>query len=196
MFSSVGSHAGTSLPNDPLRASLNERSSHQQGSGRPFPVSRHRLAPTRQGDLKPYPLPQGERSRPYGLDHALNRKEGDLIIGAASGSAIATLVERTSRYVMLAHLGRDRSADTVRDSLIDTVRQMPEALRGTLTWDQGAEMSEHRAFTIATDMQVYFCEPGSPWQRGTNENTVSIGSGSLGPCVRLVPAARGDSREY
>jgi transposase InsO family protein len=94
-----------------------------------------------------------------------------LIIGAAAGSAIATLVERTSRYVMLAYLGRERSADAVRDSLINTVHQLPEALRGTLTWDQGAEMSEHRAFTIATDMQVYFCEPGSPWQRGTNENT-------------------------
>jgi IS30 family transposase len=97
--------------------------------------------------------------------------EGDLIIGAAAGSAIATLVERTSRYVMLAHLGRERSADAVRDSLINTVQQLSEALRGTLTWDQGAEMSEHRAFTIATDMKVYFCEPGSPWQRGTNENT-------------------------
>jgi IS30 family transposase len=97
--------------------------------------------------------------------------EGDLIIGAAAGSAIATLVERTSRYVMLAHLGRERSADAVRDSLIGTVQQMPEALRGTLTWDQGAEMAEHRAFTVATDMQVYFCEAGAPWQRGTNENT-------------------------
>ena len=72
---------------------------------------------------------------------------------------------------MLAHLGRERSADAVRDSLISTVSQLPESLRGTLTWDQGAEMSEHRGFTIATDMQVYFCEPGSPWQRGTNENT-------------------------
>jgi IS30 family transposase/transposase-like protein len=97
--------------------------------------------------------------------------EGDLIIGAAAGSAIATLVERSSRYVMLAHLGRERSADAVRDSLISTVSQLPESLRGTLTWDQGAEMSEHRGFTIATDMQVYFCEPGSPWQRGSNENT-------------------------
>jgi IS30 family transposase len=106
--------------------------------------------------------------------------EGDLIIGASAGSAIATLVERTSRYVMLAYLGRERSADAVRDSLIHTVAQLPEALRGTLTWDQGAEMSEHRAFTVATDMQVYFCEPGSPWQRGTNENTVSVESGSVG----------------
>ena len=83
--------------------------------------------------------------------------EGDLIIGAATGSAIATLVERTSRYVMLAHLGRERGAEAVRDSLITTIRKMPEVLRGTLTWDQGAEMSEHRAFTDATDIQALSC---------------------------------------
>lgn len=97
--------------------------------------------------------------------------EGDLIIGAAGGSAIATLVERSSRYVMLGHLGRERSADAVRDSLITTVGHLPEALRETLTWDQGAEMAEHRAFSIATDMEVYFADPGAPWQRGSNENT-------------------------
>lgn len=97
--------------------------------------------------------------------------EGDLIIGAAGKSAIATLVERSSRFVMLGHLGLDRSADTVRDSLVLAVADLPDALRGTLTWDQGAEMAEHRAFTMATDMAVYFCEPGKPWQRGSNENT-------------------------
>ena len=97
--------------------------------------------------------------------------EGDLIIGAAGGSAIATLVERSSRYVMLGHLGRERSADAVRDSLITTVGHLPEALRETLTWDQGAEMAEHRAFSMATDMEVYFADPGAPWQRGSNENT-------------------------
>lgn len=97
--------------------------------------------------------------------------EGDLIIGAAGGSAIATLVERSSRYVMLGHLGRERSADAVRDSLITTVSHLPDALRETLTWDQGAEMAEHRAFSMATDMEVYFADPGAPWQRGSNENT-------------------------
>lgn len=97
--------------------------------------------------------------------------EGDLIIGAAGGSAIATLVERSSRYVMLGHLGRERNADAVRDSLITTVGRLPEALRETLTWDQGAEMAEHRAFSMATDMEVYFADPGAPWQRGSNENT-------------------------
>jgi len=97
--------------------------------------------------------------------------EGDLIIGAAGGSAIATLVERSSRFLMLGHLGRERSAEAVRESLITTVEHLPSALRGTLTWDQGAEMAEHRAFTIATDIEVYFADPGSPWQRGSNENT-------------------------
>lgn len=97
--------------------------------------------------------------------------EGDLVIGALGGSAIATLVERSTRFVMLGHLGHERSADAVRDSLIATVTKLPDALRGTLTWDQGAEMAEHRAFTIATNMDVYFCDPGAPWQRGSNENT-------------------------
>lgn len=97
--------------------------------------------------------------------------EGDLIIGASGGSAIATLVERSSRYVMLAHLGRERSANAVRDSLITTVAHLPKTLRGTLTWDQGAEMAEHKAFSMATNMDVYFADPGAPWQRGSNENT-------------------------
>ena len=94
-----------------------------------------------------------------------------LIIGAAGGSAIATLVERSSRYVMLGHLGRERNADAVRDSLITTVADLPEALRASLTWDQGAEMAEHGAFSMATNMHVYFADPGAPWQRGSNENT-------------------------
>jgi IS30 family transposase len=71
---------------------------------------------------------------------------------------------------MLGHLVEGRDADAVRDSLIATVSTLPAVLRGTLTWDQGAEMAEHRAFRIATDMAVYFCDPGAPWQRGTNEN--------------------------
>ncbi len=100
--------------------------------------------------------------------------EGDLILGASSGSAVATLVERTTRYVLLGHLPIERTADAVRDSLIAALSEMPAKLRRTLTWDQGAEMSEHRTFTIATDMAVHFCEAASPWQRGTNENTVLL----------------------
>lgn len=97
--------------------------------------------------------------------------EGDLITGAYNQSAIATLVERTTRYVMLVHLPHDHTAETVRDGLIKTMTTLPEHLRGSLTWDQGAEMAAHRSFSIATDMPVYFCDPASPWQRGSNENT-------------------------
>jgi IS30 family transposase len=97
--------------------------------------------------------------------------EGDLILGAGNGSAVATVVERATRYVVLGHLPIERTADAVRDSLIAALGDIPSALRRTLTWDQGSEMSEHRTFTLATDMAVYFCEPASPWQRGTNENT-------------------------
>ena len=126
------------------------------------------------GRSEPYPLPEGDRDI---TTHALRnhplqqRKEGDLIIGALGGSAIATLVERSSRFVMLGHLGRERTAEAVRDSLITTVRHLPASLRGTLTWDQGAEMAEHRAFAAATNFDVYFADAGAPWQRGSNENT-------------------------
>ena len=97
--------------------------------------------------------------------------EGDLIIGATGRSAIATLVERTSRFVVLGHLGAERDAGTARNSLINVVSDLPAQLRQSLTWDQGAEMAEHLAFSAATKMPVYFCDPGSPWQRGSNENT-------------------------
>ncbi|MDZ4235330.1 MAG: IS30 family transposase [Dietzia sp.] len=97
--------------------------------------------------------------------------EGDLITGAHNQSAIATLVERTTRYVMLVHLPVDHTAVSVRDGLIKTMGKLPAHLRGSLTWDQGAEMALHKAFGIATDMDVYFCDPASPWQRGSNENT-------------------------
>ncbi len=97
--------------------------------------------------------------------------EGDLITGAYNQSAIATLVERTTRYVMLVHLPLDHTAESVRDGLIQTMGTLPAHLRGSLTWDQGAEMAKHKAFSIATDMDVYFCDPASPWQRGSNENT-------------------------
>ena len=112
--------------------------------------------------------------------------EGDLILGLGS-SAIGTLVERTTRFTMLLHLppmpGHDgprikngpaltgHGAAAVRDAIADTITSLPEQLRRSLTWDQGAEMAEHAKLRIDTGLQVYFCDPQSPWQRGTNENT-------------------------
>lgn len=97
--------------------------------------------------------------------------EGDLITGAHNRSAIGTLVERSTRYVMLIHLPGDHSAETVRDGLVKAMSSLPRHLRGSLTWDQGVEMARHRSFSMATGMPVYFCDPASPWQRGSNENT-------------------------
>jgi len=97
--------------------------------------------------------------------------EGDLIMGEANKTAIATLVERVTRYTLLVHLPDGHTAEAVRDGLITTIATLPAHLRGSLTWDQGSEMAGHKQFSMATDMQVYFCDPASPWQRGTNENT-------------------------
>ncbi len=88
----------------------------------------------------------------------------------ARNSQIATLVERRTRYVMLAKVaGKD--TETVVDALIKNARKLPQELYKSLTWDRGKEMAGHKRFTLATDIQVYFCDPRSPWQRGSNENT-------------------------
>ena len=95
--------------------------------------------------------------------------EGDLVEGSR-GTFIATLVERTSRFVILVKLPEKRT-DVVVEALIKAVRRLPAVLRKSLTWDRGSELTEHAKFTIATDVKVYFCDPYSPWQRGSNENT-------------------------
>jgi IS30 family transposase len=97
--------------------------------------------------------------------------EGDLIIGKNGKSAIGTLVERNSRFLMLLRLPRGRSAEHVRDVLTREIKRLPEQLRRSLTWDQGKEMAGHVQFAIDTKVNVYFCDPHSPWQRGSNENT-------------------------
>jgi transposase, IS30 family len=97
--------------------------------------------------------------------------EGDLIIGKGSKSQIATLVERTSRFTMLVRIPYDRCADRVAALLARKMETLPEFLRNSVTWDQGKEMARHAEFTIRTGLPVYFCDPHSPWQRGTNENT-------------------------
>ena len=95
--------------------------------------------------------------------------EGDLIAGT-NGSHIATLVERHTRYVMLARVD-NKNTDTVIRALIKQSHKLPSELYKSLTWDRGSEMSNHKQFTLATDIKVYFCDPRSPWQRGSNENT-------------------------
>ncbi len=97
--------------------------------------------------------------------------EGDLILGPASRSAIGTLVERTTRFTLLLHLPSDHRAETIRDAVTETITTLPTALRRSLTWDQGIEMARHAEITVAAGLPVYFCDPASPWQRGTNENT-------------------------
>ena len=97
--------------------------------------------------------------------------EGDLILGKRAQSAIGTLVERQTRFVMLVDLRAGRLAEDVKAALVNTIRALPDHLRRSLTWDQGKEMAEHVRFTLDTGVQVYFCDPRSPWQRATNENS-------------------------
>ncbi|WP_253838621.1 IS30 family transposase [Actinokineospora globicatena] len=97
--------------------------------------------------------------------------EGDLILGKGNKSQIATLVERKTRYVILVRIPYDRTAERVAALLARKMETLPEALCTSVTWDQGKEMAAHATFTIKTGVDVYFCDPHSPWQRGTNENT-------------------------
>jgi IS30 family transposase len=97
--------------------------------------------------------------------------EGDLIIGKDSASAIGTVVERKTGFVLLLHLPDNHGALAVRDQIILKMSDLPEILRLTLTWDQGREMFNHVEIAAATDLDIYFCDPHSPWQRGSNENT-------------------------
>ncbi|HEX6405128.1 MAG TPA: IS30 family transposase [Pseudonocardiaceae bacterium] len=97
--------------------------------------------------------------------------EGDLILGKDGASAIGTLVERTTRFVMLLHLPQRHGAEAVRDAMTSAIHTLPAALRRSLTWDQGIEMARHAEITLATELPIYFCDPHCPWQRGSNENT-------------------------
>lgn len=97
--------------------------------------------------------------------------EGDLIVGANSQSAIGTLVERSTRFTLLLHLPGRHDSEAVQDAIIKKMANLPAHLRNTLTWDQGSELALHKKISTSLDMDVYFCDPHSPWQRGTNENT-------------------------
>jgi transposase, IS30 family len=129
-----------------------------------------RRGPTGQGRIKDMvsiserPAQAADRAVP-------GHWEGDLLVGKQNRSFIATLVERQTRYVLLAYLGRDASTETVTAKLGEQIVRLPEQLRLSLTWDQGREMARHTDFSVATGVKVYFCDPHSPWQRGSNENT-------------------------
>jgi transposase, IS30 family len=97
--------------------------------------------------------------------------EGDLIVGAGGRSSVGTLVERSTRFVLLLHLPNGASPDAVNAAMAKAIGRLPAELARSVTWDQGVEMHRHRAFTVATGIQIYFCDPHSPWQRGSNENT-------------------------
>jgi IS30 family transposase len=97
--------------------------------------------------------------------------EGDLIIGKRNASAIGTLVERTTGYTMLVHLPAGYKPEQVAPALATKIQTLPRSLRGSLTWDQGVEMRDWKQVTVAADIAIFFCDPHSPWQRGTNENT-------------------------
>ena len=111
------------------------------------------------------------RERPAEVDDRAvpGHWEGDLLTGKAN-SHVATLVERHSRFLMLVKVdGKDTA--TVTRALADQIKRLPDELKGSLTWDRGTEMADHKSFTVATDLKVFFCDPQSPWQRGSNENT-------------------------
>ncbi len=144
----------------------------------------HRCLRTGRAMRKPRSSPRERRGRipnminiserpPEVADRAvLGHWEGDLIIGSTeSGSAIGTLVERSTRFTMLLHLPDNHTAAAVQDAIVAKMAQLPAILRRTLTWDQGKEMANHVAIAEATQLDIYFCDPHSPWQRGSNENT-------------------------
>jgi IS30 family transposase len=97
--------------------------------------------------------------------------EGDLIMGKDHRSAVGTLVERSTRYTLLLHLGAGKDGLSVKHAMQKAIATLPSQLVKTITWDQGAEMARHLEFTVETDIPIYFCDPASPWQRGSNENT-------------------------
>jgi IS30 family transposase len=138
---------------------------------------------TGRSQRKPQHRPERRRGRLVDTIHISRRPaeatdravpghwEGDLILGKAGGSAIGTLVERSTRFVLLIHLPKRRTAEDFAEAVIPVLRTLPDRLRKSLTWDHGKEMALHQQIGFAADIDLYFCDPRSPWQRGTNENT-------------------------
>jgi transposase, IS30 family len=125
-------------------------------------TERHRFGITDDIKISARPAEAEDRSVP-------GHWEGDLLLGAVGKGAVLTLVERSSRFVMLAPLPGQHRADLARMTLAEMVERLPLQLRRSIAWDRGSEMAEHARFTVQTNLPIYFCDPYSPWQRGTNE---------------------------
>ncbi|SNR69530.1 Transposase and inactivated derivatives, IS30 family [Haloechinothrix alba] len=154
-------YRGVIVPADPAVLRTGRTYRHRRGRGR-----------SRDGALKQSTTMRSIHTRPASVEtrRQVGHWEGDLIVGAAQRSAIATLVERKTRLTLLVKLDRDHSAPSVGDALIGAFTQLPTGLRRSLTWDQGNEMFHHERIEHATGVTIYFADPHSPWQRGSNEN--------------------------
>lgn len=153
-----------------LRAEIDRQDALRSGRTRRRPQSREASAARSR---KPWVTGFHISARPAeAADRAVpGHWEGDLVIGARGSSAIITLVERSTRFVMLGALPDGRTSPEVIDVLRTLMARIPDQLRRSLTWDQGVELAQHAQFTLTTNCPVFFCDPHSPWQRGSNENT-------------------------
>lgn len=148
-----------------LRKDLHQKLSTKRSSRRPRDGARRANSPYRDAfKISERPPQHEDRSVP-------GNWEGDLILGTANTSAVGVLVERSTRFTILLHLPGRHDADSVAEAMIREMSDLPELLRQSLTWDRGAEMARYERIQLALDMPVYFCDPRSPWQRGTSENT-------------------------
>jgi IS30 family transposase len=184
--SQIASRLRRDFPNDPEMWVSHEaiyQAIYVQGRGS-LRRELHQCLRTKRAIRRPQRQPGIRRGRIPGMVNISERPpevadravpghwEGDLILGSTkSASAIGTLVERTTRFVMLLHLPEDHGALSVQNAIVEKMTELPEHLRRSLTWDQGKEMANHVAIAAATDMDIFFCDPHSPWQRGSNENT-------------------------
>ena len=152
------------------RGSLRKELTKYLRTHRSYRRAKNEKRPTGRGKI-PNPIMISQRPAEAADRAVPGHWEGDLLLGTPT-TAIGTLVERSTRYVMLFTLPRGQiRAEAVREKLAETILKLPLSLRRSLTWDRGSEMSQHMQFTIDTGVAVYFCDPHSPWQRGTNENT-------------------------
>jgi IS30 family transposase len=148
-----------------LRADLHRTLSLKRSCRTPRSKSRHSQSPFKEAfKISERPAEVGDRAVP-------GHWEGDLIQGPGNQSAIGTLVERTTRFTILLHLPGRHDSTAVADAMIREMRHLPEHLRRSITWDRGSEMADYARIQLTLDTTLFFCDPHSPWQRGTNENT-------------------------